>query len=78
MDGWPDNPVLVEVWRSGFFESAHRGSFVVLDAAGAVTFAAGAAELPRTGGSTVGSALGALALLSGLVCRRLLRRRTGS
>jgi len=43
---WPDNPVLVEVWRSGFFESAHRGSLVVLDAAGAVTFAAGAVDRP--------------------------------
>jgi L-asparaginase II len=36
----------VEVWRSGFFESAHRGSLVVLDAAGAVTFAAGAVDRP--------------------------------
>ena len=29
-----DNPVLVEVWRSGFLESVHRGSLVVLDADG--------------------------------------------
>jgi L-asparaginase II len=36
----------VEVWRSGFFESAHRGSLVVLDAGGAVTFAAGAVDRP--------------------------------
>jgi L-asparaginase II len=43
---WPDNPVLVEVWRSGFFESAHRGSIVVLDASGDVTFAAGAVDRP--------------------------------
>jgi L-asparaginase II len=43
---WPDNPVLVEVWRSGFFESAHRGSLVVLDASGDVTFAAGAVDRP--------------------------------
>lgn len=43
---WPDNPVLVEVWRSGFLESAHRGSLVVLDAAGDVTFAAGAVDRP--------------------------------
>jgi L-asparaginase II len=43
---WPDNPVLVEVWRSGFFESAHRGALVVLDASGAVTFAAGAVDRP--------------------------------
>ena len=33
---WPDNPVLVEVWRSGFLESVHRGALVVLDADGAV------------------------------------------
>ena len=43
---WPDNPVLVEVWRSGFLESAHRGSLVVLDSDGAVTFAAGAVDRP--------------------------------
>ncbi|MGY1855300.1 asparaginase [Modestobacter sp. SYSU DS0290] len=35
MTGWPDSPVLVEVWRSGFLESVHRGALVVLDAAGA-------------------------------------------
>ncbi|TFV76838.1 asparaginase [Blastococcus sp. CT_GayMR19] len=43
---WPDNPVLVEVRRSGFLESAHRGSLVVLDATGSVTFAAGAVDRP--------------------------------
>jgi L-asparaginase II len=36
----------VEVRRSGFFESAHRGSLVVLDASGAVTFRAGAVDRP--------------------------------
>ncbi|MCW2634243.1 MAG: L-asparaginase [Blastococcus sp.] len=44
--GWPDNPVLVEVWRSGFLESVHRGSLVVLDVSGAVRFAAGAVDRP--------------------------------
>ena len=43
---WPDNPVLVEVWRSGFLESVHRGALVVLGADGAVTFAAGAVDRP--------------------------------
>ena len=43
---WPENPVLVEVWRSGFLESVHRGSLVVLDASGAVTHAAGAVDRP--------------------------------
>jgi L-asparaginase II len=43
---WPVNPVLVEVWRSGFLESVHRGSLVVLDASGDVTLAAGAVDRP--------------------------------
>jgi L-asparaginase II len=43
---WPDNPVLVEVERSGFLESVHRGSLVVLDAAGEVLLAAGAVDRP--------------------------------
>jgi L-asparaginase II len=43
---WPDNPVLVEVWRSGFLESVHRGSLVVLDASGEVLLAAGAVDRP--------------------------------
>jgi L-asparaginase II len=38
--------VLVEVWRSGFLESVHRGSLVVLDADGSVSFAAGAVDRP--------------------------------
>jgi L-asparaginase II len=38
--------VLVEVRRSGFLESVHRGSLVVLDAEGSVSFAAGAVDRP--------------------------------
>ncbi|WP_243737418.1 asparaginase [Blastococcus xanthinilyticus] len=38
--------MLVEVWRSGFLESVHRGSLVVLDAAGDVAFAAGDGDRP--------------------------------
>jgi L-asparaginase II len=38
--------VLVEVRRSGFLESVHRGALVVLDADGAVSFAAGAVDRP--------------------------------
>ncbi|MCO7220473.1 asparaginase [Klenkia sp. PcliD-1-E] len=38
--------MLVEVHRSGFLESVHRGSLVVLDADGAVTLAAGAVDVP--------------------------------
>lgn len=40
------NPVLAEVWRSGFLESVHRGALVVLDADGAVLFSAGDVERP--------------------------------
>ena len=38
--------MLVEVRRSGFLESVHRGSMVVLDADGAVAFAAGDVDRP--------------------------------
>ncbi|WP_137158991.1 asparaginase, partial [Blastococcus sp. CCUG 61487] len=40
------NPVLVEVERSGFLESVHRGSLVVLGPDGDVRFAAGAVDRP--------------------------------
>ncbi|MCW2535148.1 MAG: L-asparaginase, partial [Modestobacter sp.] len=43
---WPDAPVLVEVWRSGFLESVHRGALVVLGADGAPLFAAGDVSRP--------------------------------
>jgi L-asparaginase II len=43
---WPDNPVLVEVWRSGFLESVHRGSLVVLGADGEVLSRAGDVARP--------------------------------
>ncbi len=43
---WPENPVLVEVERSGFLESVHRGSLVVLGPDGDVLFAAGAPHRP--------------------------------
>jgi L-asparaginase II len=43
---WPDNPVLVEVWRSGFLESVHRGSLVVLGVDGDVLVAHGAVDRP--------------------------------
>ena len=45
-DGWPDSPVLVEVRLSGFLESVHRGSLVVLDGDGRVLFAAGDVDRP--------------------------------
>jgi L-asparaginase II len=39
LTSWPEDPVLVEVWRAGFgvdvLESVHRGALVVLDADGA-------------------------------------------
>ncbi len=43
---WPENAVLVEVVRSGFLESVHRGSLVVLGAAGEVLSAVGAVDRP--------------------------------
>ncbi|SDN37505.1 asparaginase [Geodermatophilus siccatus] len=43
---WPENPVLVEVWRSGFLESVHRGALVVVGPDGAVLSAVGDVERP--------------------------------
>jgi len=43
---WPDNPVLLEVRRSGFLESVHRGAVVVLGADGGVLASAGAVDRP--------------------------------
>ena len=43
---WPDTPVLVEVWRSGFLESVHRGSLVVVGPDGAVLHAVGDVDRP--------------------------------
>jgi L-asparaginase II len=40
------NPVLVEVWRSGFLESVHRGALVVLDADGGVLASVGDVDRP--------------------------------
>lgn len=38
---WPENPVLVRLWRGGSVESVHRGAWVVVDASGAVIDGAG-------------------------------------
>ncbi|MGY1672114.1 asparaginase [Geodermatophilus sp. SYSU D00710] len=46
MTDWPDAPVLVEVWRSGFLESVHRGAVVVVDPDGAVRWSAGDVDRP--------------------------------
>jgi L-asparaginase II len=56
------DPVLVEVTRGGRVESAHRGAAVVIDADGAVVFAAGDIDLPVFPRSAV-KALQALPLI---------------
>jgi L-asparaginase II len=43
---WPDSPVLVEAWRSGFLESVHRGALVVLGPDGVPLFSAGDVDRP--------------------------------
>ncbi len=45
-DAGSANPVIAEVIRSGFTESWHRGSVVVLDAAGSATLAIGTVDQP--------------------------------
>ncbi|HET9898494.1 MAG TPA: asparaginase [Streptosporangiaceae bacterium] len=46
MTGQPANPVLAEVVRSGFTESWHRGSLVVLGADGSAILGLGATDVP--------------------------------
>jgi L-asparaginase II len=46
LSAWPDAPVLVEVWRSGFLESVYRGALVVLDAEGRPLVQAGDVTRP--------------------------------
>jgi L-asparaginase II len=57
-----DNPVLVEVMRSGLVESRHRGAIAVVDADGGSTFSIGDVEAPVFPRSAV-KALQALALV---------------
>lgn len=40
------NPILVQAWRGGVVESAHRGAFAVVDAGGALRMALGDIERP--------------------------------
>jgi L-asparaginase II len=46
LNAWPDNPVLVEVRRSGFLESVHRGALVVVDGDGAPRLSVGDVTRP--------------------------------
>jgi L-asparaginase II len=43
---YPDNPVLVRVWRGGHVESVHRGAWCLADAAGRVLAGEGSREAP--------------------------------
>jgi L-asparaginase II len=43
---YPDNPVLVRIWRGDQVESQHRGAWVVTDPAGRVEASAGHADAP--------------------------------
>lgn len=43
---YPDNPVLVQLWRGKDVESQHRGAWVLTDASGAILDGAGRFEAP--------------------------------
>lgn len=43
---YPDNPVLVQLWRGREVESQHRGSWVLTDASGSIVEGAGRFEAP--------------------------------
>jgi L-asparaginase II len=59
---YPDNPVLVEIWRGEAVESQHRGAWVVCDSSGTAIDGAGAWRIPVFTRSSVKS-LQALPLL---------------
>jgi L-asparaginase II len=59
---YPDNPVLVTVWRGGVVESVHRGAWCLVDTAGEVLDGAGDVEAPYYVRSSIKS-VQALALL---------------
>lgn len=46
MNSAPSNPVLVQAWRGGIVESAHRGAYAVVDAAGTLHSALGDIDRP--------------------------------
>jgi len=46
MDGYPENPVLVRVWRGDHIESQHRGTWVLVDPEGEVLAGSGQFEQP--------------------------------
>lgn len=52
---YPDNPVLLRVWRGDWVESQHRGAWVLVDAAGRVLEGAGAFDAPVFARSSVKS-----------------------
>ena len=60
--GYPENPVLVRVWRGDAVESVHRGAWVLVDGGGRVLAGAGSYDSPFYARSSVKS-LQALPLL---------------
>src|SRR5262245_38881015 len=59
---YPENPVVVRVWRGGAVESIHRGAWVFVDPDGNALAGAGAWEAPVFARSTI-KAFQALPLL---------------
>ncbi len=54
-DRYPENPVVVRVWRGGAVESVHRGAWCLVDETGAVLAGAGAHDAPFFARSAVKS-----------------------
>jgi len=55
LDGYPDNPVVVRLYRNGEVESVHRGAWCLVDPAGTVLASAGDIEHPYFARSSVKS-----------------------
>jgi L-asparaginase II len=54
-DGYPDNPVVVRLYRNGEVESVHRGAWCLVDPAGTVLASAGDIEHPYFARSSIKS-----------------------
>ncbi len=52
-NGYPDNPILVRIWRGDAVESVHRGAWVLVDVAGRIEAGEGAFRHPVYARSTL-------------------------
>ena len=54
-NGYPENPVVVRVWRGDSVESVHRGAWCLVDSSGSVVAGAGHWDAPFFARSSIKS-----------------------